>query len=62
MKSLFTKIDSCSRTAVSSAQVVYSVMSFLSVYLLLRRSAKKKIRATLLFGFNNFMVLLSKLS
>ena len=30
MKSLFNGIDSCSHTAVSSAQVIYSVMSFLS--------------------------------
>ena len=27
MKSLFTGIDSCSHTAVSSAQVIYSAMS-----------------------------------
>ena len=40
MKSLFTGIDSCSHTAVSSAQVIYYVMFFLSVYLSLRRSAK----------------------
>ena len=46
MKSLFTGIDSCSHTAVSSAQVIYSVMSFLSVNLLLWRGSKKKIRAS----------------
>ena len=39
MKSLFTGIDSCSHTAVSSAQVIYSAMSLLSVYLLLLRRA-----------------------